>query len=90
MVNVGTATVAAEAAITLGVALMPAYEAGGQLIGVKAEFWIPGGVATLNQAPDFIRGFRAAYGEFAAGIPQSPAGMAGAVAGSIYLSIKNW
>ena len=54
-----------------------------------AETYLPGGAATLTQIPDFIKGFRAAYGEFAPGIPANPAGLLGGAIGSLYKGITH-
>jgi len=84
-VKVGTAVVATEATIVLGVALYPTYVAAGQVTGAYAETYLPGGMATLSQVPDFIRGWKAAGGSLTPGsIPISPGGMAGAGARAAY------
>ena len=93
MVKVGTAVVTAEATVTAvivtGPAVLAGYNQAGQVIGAYAETYLPGGAATLTQIPDFIRGFRAAYGEFAQGIPANPAGLLGGAIGSLYKDITH-
>jgi len=74
----------ATVAIVAGPAAVEGYLQGGRLIGVGAETWVPGGVATLNQLPDVYRGWSAAASGFAPGIPQTPGGMAGAVLEGVY------
>jgi hypothetical protein len=86
-IKAGLVVVGAEAAVAVAVVGGPAAAAGGRVVGAAAETYVPGGVATLNQIPDAIRGWRAA-GTTPGTIPQTPGGLVGAGARAVYEIIK--
>jgi len=77
-VKAGLVVVAVEAAVAVAVVAGPvavqAVPQAGRVIGAAAETHVPGGVATLNQIPDAIRGWRAAGSTTPGTIPQTPGG----------------
>jgi len=90
-VKAGLVVVGAEAAVAGAVVAGPGAVAAvphvGRVVGAAAETYVPGGVATLNQIPDAIRGWRAA-GTTPGTIPQTPGGLVGAGARAVYEIIK--
>ena len=91
-VKAGAAVVAVEAAVVVGIVAAPATLAevklGGQALGTAAEVYVPGGVATVNQIPDAIRGWRAVGTNTPGQVPMTPGGIAGAGARATYEIIK--
>ncbi len=91
-VKAGLVVVGAEAAVAgavvAGPAAVQAVPQAGRVIGAAAETYVPGGVATLNQIPDAIRGWRAAGSTTPGTIPQTPGGLVGAGARTVYEIIK--
>jgi RHS repeat-associated protein len=92
-VKAGLVVVAVEATVAVAVVGGPAalttLKTGSQAAGAAAETYVPGGVATINQIPDVIRGWKAAGGVTTpATIPQTPGGMVGAGARVLYEVIK--
>jgi hypothetical protein len=53
--------------------------------GAAADTYVPGGMALLRQAPDFVRGVMA---KTPATVPQNPAGYAGAGVRAAYKILK--
>jgi hypothetical protein len=88
--------VGAEAAIAVGVVAGPGAVAAtgnaSRVVGAAAETYVPGGVATLKQIPDVIRGWKAVGGVVTPGgpgmIPQTPGGVVGAVAHAVVLGVE--
>lgn len=84
-VKAGLVVVAAEAAVAVAVVGgPPALAAGrtaGQAAAATAETYVPGSVAVLRQAPDFVRG---AMASTPAGVPQNTAGYLGRAAREAY------
>lgn len=92
-VNYALAITGVEAAALAGAVAGPPVVAAagrvlttaGQTVGASAETYLPGGMATLNQVPDFIRGVRNP-----ATAPWTPGGAAGAGLRTVYEVVKSW